>query len=406
MSTFISTLISIILFSCAPMQKKQIAHTKQKQEQVITQKVEQIKKAYQELIDSNYSENAQQEYFNVFPDSFDWFVNLFGYFEKDDDPDFFKLAPLCETADLYVDNAFFKLSSINEHIFFKKIVNICIGGYWQADGVSALQHEMIIKFRQSFNMFYHILKKHSKEEIKSFWHFYFDGPAPGHPEKVKDYNQIIKKLTILDKDMAIILEEEYYKVNEDWRVYEIFVTQKSEHIKTIYQKLLHSGYSEVYQKKYFDAFPDSFNSFVNLFGYFEKDDDPKYFRYAPLSHNSYLHVQAFLKLSSIDKEDHLKKIINICIGGYWQGGGVYYFQDEMRIKFDQYFKTCYQLLKKHSEKEIKSFWHFYFSGSAPYHTIKVKDYNQLIKKLNTLDKDMVPVVKEAYTTEKEYWEKP
>ena len=401
MHTFILTLISSVLLSSAsPMQKK--PYVQQKNEQEVIQKVEQIKAVYKKLIDSNYSKEVQQEYFNVFPNSFDWFIAIFGYSGKEDDPES-KSAPLSYTFYPYVE-IFFKLSSTNKKNYLNKIINVCIGGYWQSDGVGSFQHWMQTPINKFFGIFYQVLKTHSKEEIKSFWHFYFAGPAPEN--MIEDYDQLIKKLSNLDKNMAIILEEEYYKVNEDWRVYEIFVTQKSEHIKTIYQKLLHSGYSEVYQKKYFDAFPDSFNSFVNLFGYFEKDDDPKYFRYAPLSHNSYLHVQAFLKLSSIDKEDHLKKIINICIGGYWQGGGVYYFQDEMRIKFDQYFKTCYQLLKKHSEKEIKSFWHFYFSGSAPYHTIKVKDYNQLIKKLNTLDKDMVPVVKEAYTTEKEYWEKP
>ena len=223
MSTFISILISSVLFSCTPSStKKPIVHTQQEHAQVITQKVEQIKKSYQNLIDSDDSVQAQKEYFDAFPNSFDSFVSLFGYSVEESDLEFKpnslydKPAPLSRGHFEYIHDFFNKLSSINKEIFLKKIVNICIGGYWQADAINLFRSIMKEPINQYFEIFYSILKTHSKKEIKSFWYFYFAGPAPYHTIKVKDYNQLIKKLNTLDKDMVPVVKEAYTTEKEYW----------------------------------------------------------------------------------------------------------------------------------------------------------------------------------------------
>ena len=217
MSAFISILISSILFNCmSPSTKKYTAETQQQEhEQNIIQKAEQVKTTYQKLIDSNYSKDDQKYYFDVFPNSFDLFVSLFGgedFYKQDLDeepkPASLDFRPFLQ--------AFFKLSSIDKKIYLKKIIDICVGAtFWDPDGVGVFQDGMIKKVKQSFKIFYPILKKHSKEEIKSFWYFYFAGPAPDHPEKVKDLNQLIKKLNILDKEMVPIVRKAYAKVKEE-----------------------------------------------------------------------------------------------------------------------------------------------------------------------------------------------
>ena len=209
MSTFISILLSSVLFSCASSStKKYTAETQQKNEQEVIQKAGQVKATYQKLANSNYSKEAQKEYFDAFPDSFNSFMALFGCSD-----DFVKCGHL-DYLD-YFDAFFDKLLSIDKEIYLSKGVNIFIKGYWQSDAVGVFQDEMQVKIKESFKIFYQVLKKHSKEEIKSFWHFYFDGPAPGHPEKVKDYNQIIKKLNRIDKEMTTIIKRAYVKVKEE-----------------------------------------------------------------------------------------------------------------------------------------------------------------------------------------------
>ena len=213
MSIIISALMSSVLFSCTPPQvKKTIAHTQQEHAQVITQKVEQIKKSYQKLIDSDYSKNAQQKYFDDFPNSFDSFISLFGYFDKKEFPEF-NPAPLYDYYFSYIE-AFFKLSSIDQEIYLKKMINICIDGFWQSNGVNLFRYVMKRKINESFKVFYSILKTYDKKKIKSFWSFYFAGPFPDYLEKLK--KQTLKELNTLDKDMVAIVKEAYAKEREYW----------------------------------------------------------------------------------------------------------------------------------------------------------------------------------------------
>jgi hypothetical protein len=45
--------------------------------------------------------------------------------------------------------------------------------------------------------------------------------------------------------------------------------QDSEKLKLIYKKLT-SSYGDIYEQEYFDAFPNSFETFNSMFGYSEK----------------------------------------------------------------------------------------------------------------------------------------
>ena len=209
MHALISILLSSVFLGCTQPTRKDIKYTQQEQEQMIAKKADQIKNSYQKLVDSNYSKEAQQDYFDAFPYSFNSFMALFGCSD-----DFAKCGPL-DYLD-YFDAFFYKLLSIDKEIYLSKGVNIFIKGYWQSDAVGVFQDKMQAKFKQSFILFYSILKTHSEKEIKSFWHFYFSGPAPGHPEKVKDYNQIVKELNTIDKDMVPIVKEAYATEKEYW----------------------------------------------------------------------------------------------------------------------------------------------------------------------------------------------
>ena len=224
MNTFISMLLSNVLFvSVSLIQKKPYVYVQPKNEQNIAQKINQIKTTYKKLIDSDYSKEAQKEYFDAFPSSFDLFVEVFGeediYKQYPDEepkpPPYIPFEPILDSWPFI--NVFFKLSSIDKQIYLKRIINIFIGStFWDYEGISDFQYMAKEKIYESFELFHSILKTHSKKRIKSFWHFYFSGLAPGHPEKVKDYNQLIKKLNTLDKDMVPVVKEAYTTEKEYW----------------------------------------------------------------------------------------------------------------------------------------------------------------------------------------------
>ena len=84
------------------------------------------------------------------------------------------------------------------------------------------------------------------------------------------------------------------KKNHTEQTQEIVKKQNPERLKSIYQKLT-SSYGEVYEYEYFDVFPNSFSSFVEIFGDLSEDNES--FKPAPLYNESHLYVQAFLNLN-------------------------------------------------------------------------------------------------------------
>jgi hypothetical protein len=76
---------------------------------------------------------------------------------------------------------------------------------------SHFQHEMKIMINQSFESFNHSLSKRSDNEIKSFWHFYFDGPHP--PENLPKELEQIKEL---NEQVYFLMTSALKEVQENW----------------------------------------------------------------------------------------------------------------------------------------------------------------------------------------------
>ena len=112
----------------------------------------------------------------------------------------FNYAPLYEEAHQFIIT-FYNLTTIDEKDLLQKVINICINGRWYADGVNYFQHGMQEKIKNNLIVFCELLSAREDDEIKSFWHFYFDGPiiAKEIPEELQKLEQIDNRVYILMK---------------------------------------------------------------------------------------------------------------------------------------------------------------------------------------------------------------
>jgi hypothetical protein len=125
------------------------------------------------------------------------------------------------------------------------------------------------------------------------------------------------------------------------------------------------------QKEYFELFPDSFESFLNMFGF--KDG-----RGAPL-YDGFEYVQALFALDSIPETQQMKKWINISINGYWDADAVNYFQNNLRPIVLKKTDLVYEQLKKSTDQEIESFFYFFFNEIHPQYETIPSEFKKLKK---------------------------
>ncbi len=155
--------------------------------------VQRLKVNYSLVCDSACYD-SDKKYFDAFPNTFDDFKNVFGYEETSDSVKFGELY----SKSLDYITKFFQLNvSINPHDFSNKIINLCIDGEWQADGVNYLNANVVnivTSSNQRIDCYYNYLDVfacyndtlrdtllnclmlYNDDEVLSFWEFYLDGP--------------------------------------------------------------------------------------------------------------------------------------------------------------------------------------------------------------------------------------
>jgi hypothetical protein len=198
-------LFAVILFSCS---SKSI---KSKQDKIsqseITIQVEdtlsidlrlRLLKEYASKISEK---DIQKRFFEIFPNNFKDFRDLFGYEDiHAANPNF---GPLYMDSQYYIDVFFTKLD-VDKDMLNKKAIDIAVEGQWQADGVNIFQLYIRDEAKEYSNYYAKELEKRSNDEIENFWSFLFAGP---HPENYKDdfeilyerYNEINPQITELMK---------------------------------------------------------------------------------------------------------------------------------------------------------------------------------------------------------------
>lgn len=155
-------------------------------------------------------------FFDMFPNNFKDFKNLYGYDDSYND-NIFRGSPLYSDYTHILD---YNILNVSTRDYLYKIISIALNGRWQGDNVNFLQDKFWDFYKSDTELFFNALVEQckSKKALSSFWIFYFDGPAPNHPSKVKMYEDILQKLETLDSTMIPIVKSAYAKVQEDWKV--------------------------------------------------------------------------------------------------------------------------------------------------------------------------------------------
>jgi len=141
----------------------------------------------------------------------------------------------------------------------------------------------------------------------------------------------------------------------------ITLQAKAKKLKQLY--LLSTSSSKeasiVYKEQFFIEFPQTFNQLLELYGY--NDNKPAVLYFEGENHI----LKLFNNLDNINDTLYYKKIISIAIGGHWDADAVNYFQYGLRKRVLNDPELTVYILKDKSEKDIKSFWFFYFDGAHP-----------------------------------------
>ena len=120
--------------------------------------------------------NFQKQFFYAFPGNFREFNHTFGYFENPD-PEKVETGVLYGESEKYID-LLFRLITIPDTLFYKKILNIAIGGHWEADAINFFQAGLRSKVFANPRLTVDILKHKSDKEIQRFFFFFFQSVHP------------------------------------------------------------------------------------------------------------------------------------------------------------------------------------------------------------------------------------
>lgn len=153
---------------------------------------------------------------------------------------------------------------------------------------------------------------------------------------------------------------------------------KGKDINIAYNNLFKLNDKVKNEQIYFDVFPDNFKDFNSIFGY-SFNDPNKIEKEGVLYYEAFNYIEAFFKLNFIEKEMFINKIIDISIDGKWFADGVNYFQHNMKIYLLNNLDSFCKILSLRNEKEIESFFIFYFDGI---HTESLPKEFDGIKKTN------------------------
>lgn len=157
-----------------------------------TSAVRKLIDAHNAIQKDSINTTKKQHYFDLFPHDFYTFVSYFGFYYANEDLENSCPCLLYFDSMEYLDMLFETKDYVDESIFYNKIINLCINGWWDADGVSYLQtgiHQIALMGEvvnlHSYLPYKHYvlseehilwkyLNEYSSKEIKSFFHFYID----------------------------------------------------------------------------------------------------------------------------------------------------------------------------------------------------------------------------------------
>ena len=150
-------------------------------------------------------ERALIRYFQLFPSDFKTFQQIFGYL-RDDEGRSLARPPVKHTLWGFLPEL---KSVIPAKEYYEKMLSVGVGGTWDADEVTWLQKHLVEMVTANTKLSLEVLERKSEREIRSFWHFLFDGPHPDDPMKLKRYDSLYVSISRLSPKIAEQLKLAY-----------------------------------------------------------------------------------------------------------------------------------------------------------------------------------------------------
>lgn len=133
---------------------------------------------------------------------------------------------------------------------------------------------------------------------------------------------------------------------------------KTERIVNLQQSYIENDYL-----KFFHYFPDTFDSFVAIYGYVENEEETIL---SILYDDAYYHIEyLFENNNRIDINSFLEKIFYITQHSYWQADAYNYFKINVEKLFDCRYDDFIDYLNSKTNKELEDFWFFVLNGPHP-----------------------------------------
>lgn len=162
---------------------------------------------YNLSISSEDSNHYKALFFETFPDNFQSFLNVYGYYE---DEDTFYVRSLYNVSCDHIDRLYITADVVGKADFIKKLVDISQNGYWEADAVNCFKSNLKELFLNNVVDFLIVLESYNDSEKKSFWHFFFDNIIFDHPYNIRTYGKVYRRIKELNyADILILLREQF-----------------------------------------------------------------------------------------------------------------------------------------------------------------------------------------------------
>lgn len=141
-------------------------------------------------------------FFEHFPSDFAVFHDLYSY--QSGNP-----GPLYEDYQLHLKILSQLSGVVGDYSYMDKLVQISIGGKWEADAIGMFQ-KIVRDFSVShINILGDVLSRYSEYKVRQFWDFYFDGPHLQH--HLVDQLAGLRRCNLLSYEL---LNQEFKKASE------------------------------------------------------------------------------------------------------------------------------------------------------------------------------------------------
>ena len=149
---------------------------------------------------------SDKKFFCAFPNSFKEMQDIFGFEDNKGAAPLYDY-PSGENMIKYFAN----LNTISKEIYYDKYINICVDGVWKADNIREA-FGFADRLTNDTKAACSSLSKRTDNEIKSVFHFIFDGPHPNNDLNKETYNRLLPKVTKQNERLGKLLTDSYRKV--------------------------------------------------------------------------------------------------------------------------------------------------------------------------------------------------